>query len=82
MSDNNISSSVTFLGEELVLPMNNRKDTSFMLYLSLIELIELKYGDGMIWLQHMERNYGLSPVEDSVKKDIKTILTNHKVKKK
>ena len=74
MASDKISYSIKFLEKELELNEKDRRDPTFLMLLSQIELMELKYGDGLLWYNHLKDNYGIQFGDQAVETKVENIL--------
>lgn len=68
---------IKFLGEDLEISMKDRIDPVFIMFISLVELVEMKYNEGELWVEHLEKNYGLTLGNASTRKRMMDILLNN-----
>lgn len=76
-TQNKISSSIKFLDKELELSEKDRKDPVVLMFLSQIEIMELKYGDGLLWYNHLKENYGVQFGDINVETKLQNLLISN-----
>lgn len=76
--DIKVSSTLKFLGDDLELPEKDRTDPITLMFISQIELVELKYGDGLVWYRRLKTNYGLQFGNQEVESRIEDILIKNR----
>ena len=71
------TTTIKFLGENLEVLMKDRINPMFIIFLSQIEFIELKHGDGLLWLKHLRDNYGLELGNSATEQRVENILLSN-----
>lgn len=69
-----VTTIIKFLDKELEITIKDRKDPLFLMFLSQLELIELKYGEGILWYRHLKNNYGISFGNKKTESQLERIL--------
>lgn len=80
-TETDTKSTVKFLGKNVNVTQKEREDPTFLLYLSLLQFVELKHGEGLLFMMDMKKNYGLSPSSTTTENAIETILLRNKERK-
>lgn len=78
MEDVTTTATLIFVGKELEVSIKDRVDPIFLLYLTQIEHSELYNGDGLLWYNHLMKNYGIRFGDSRTETNIKNILIANK----
>lgn len=72
------TSMLKFLDKEIELPLKDRTNPTFLMFLAQIEYIELYHGDGLLWYSHLKEKYGLCFGSKKLETKIENILISNK----